>query len=189
MTEKLNKYYNTLCEAYDRNEWFFAQNEDRAHNAVIMLVMLEKSNYIKMFCGEMSVFRNSFYDEIEKEHLGQGVELKRRMADALRRFLNREDSTLKIVMEFFDKAFFSDTIVPKTFFVSNSNVELSALPKELAGKLNIPHLAFTEDERMVRIELDKDTHEAICKIGIVENAASPASAFNRIYTISRPVTA
>mgnify|MGYP006878193108 CR=1 FL=1 len=65
--EDLNEYYDNLCDTFDRGEMDFVMNHDRAHNAVIECFMLNKSNVINMYCGEMSVFREGFYNHINQD--------------------------------------------------------------------------------------------------------------------------
>lgn len=185
MITGIEKYYKNLCDAYDRNEWFFTQNEDRAHNATIMRVMLEKSEDIRMYCGEMSVFRESFYNHIEREHSGLGSELRSKVADALGKFLKKTNSRLQIILEEYDKSIFNDLIIPFRELNSSLGVEIYRLPDEIGNKKEIPHVAFTRDERMVRIELDKTSHEAICKIGTGEDVESPTPAFERLLKLAK----
>ena len=94
--EDLNEYYDNLCDTFDRGEMDFVMNHDRAHNAVIECFMLNKSNVINMYCGEMSVFREGFYNHINQDsnydlkegETALGDEIKKKVIKSLREFIN-----------------------------------------------------------------------------------------------------
>lgn len=163
--EELTKYYEELTAAYDNSNWFFRQNNDCAHNATIIRVMLEKATSINMFCGKMSVFKKDFYTKVEERYPGYGSILKDKVAGALRSFLKKNNANLTVVMENYDENVFDDFIISAEEFKTALPVHLYALKDYLLSKSELPHFSFTENERMVRIETDKESHEAICKIG------------------------
>lgn len=160
----LEEYYNELTEAYKKNAWYFITNEDRAHNATIMRVMLENATKICMFCGELSVFREGFYTHIDNDG-GQGQLLKGNVAAALLSFLKKEGTELSIVMEKFGKDLKEDFILSSEDLKEIRKIKLYALDKSFSEGEDLSHFSFTENEKMTRIELNEDTHEAICKIG------------------------
>ncbi|MDE7431241.1 MAG: hypothetical protein K2N34_04925 [Lachnospiraceae bacterium] len=187
VSEILDKYYQELCEAYDRNEWYFTQNEDRAHNAIIMRVMMEKASNIRMYCGEMSVFRKGFYRHVDEKYPGKGSELMNKVSEALLSFLDRDNANLAIVLERFDEDILNDLIVPRKKFQMSLGVKLFVLPEEIGNKNAIPHLAFTNDERIVRLELNKQTHQAVCKIGEGEDMKMVSPIFERLMKLAKPI--
>lgn len=183
----LDQYYRDLCEAYDRNEWYCTHNEDRAHNATIMRVMMEKSSNIRMYCGEMSVFRKGFYRHVEEKYPGKGPELMNNVSEAFVDFLKRDNAKLSIVLERFEEDFLNDLIVPRKQFQMALGVKLFVLPEEIGNKDAIPHLAFTNDERIVRLELNKTTHQALCKIGVGEDVDMVSPIFDRLLQLAKPI--
>lgn len=62
---RLKRYYNSLQKNKDSNELFL--NSDRVHNALVMSVILDDSADVKMYCGELSLFRKSFKDKVEDD--------------------------------------------------------------------------------------------------------------------------
>lgn len=181
MDQTIEKYYTELCEAYDRGTWYYTKNSDRAHNAAIMLVMLEKAKDISMFCGQLSVFRKSFYRRINEQYPGSGQELLDHVATALSSFLKKEGNRLTILLENYSKKILTDLIISKDELIRSLAVDIYALPDYIGNKGSIYHVAFTEEERMVRLELDKTGHQAICKIGEkTETNYSPTVSFKRL---------
>ena len=100
----LQKYYEFLHKKLMSGESGSVLNSDRAHNAVIERFMLDTSNNIKMYCGEMSVFREGFYRHIDQsvmDFMGDGQEtlgsiLKQQLCESLRGFINNSNSKLSI---------------------------------------------------------------------------------------------
>lgn len=186
MTPELINYYNNLCDAYDGNLKLFVTNHAYTHNALIMRVMLEKSNEVNMYCGEMSVFRKGFYDHIRKENQALGDDMEHGMADVLKKFLTNPEKQLSVLFENYKDKYLSDLIVPLELFKASS-VELLKLPDTIANKQYIPHISFTGNERMVRFELNKETHEAVCRIGINKEKESPKQSFENLKAVAKPV--
>lgn len=180
-------YYNELVNAYDHNDWFYAENTDRMHNATIMRVMLEKASKIYMYCGELSVLRDSFYSHIEKQNRELGISLKEDVSKAFDEFIKNRSNSLEIIMENYSEDFFRDLIINKEL-LKGENVKILYLPDAIEIKKNLPHIAFTQDDRMVRIELNKETHEAICKIGTDKDERPLSESFNRLQRLAEQVT-
>ncbi len=183
MNTELTEYYERLCKAYDSNEQLFITNHARAHNALIMRVMLEKAKEVNMYCGEMSVFRKGFYDHIRREDTALGNEMEQTMATVLTNFLTKPSKQLSVLFENYHDRYLDDLIVPLEIF-KGSTVKLKKLPDTIANKRYIPHISFTGNERMVRFELDKDTHQAVCKIGIDKEKDSPKKAFENLMQLA-----
>lgn len=177
--EDVFSYYDVLKSAYEKNKLLFRKNSDCAHNAMIMRLMLEKSRHISMYCGEMSVFRSAFYNKIKESDSAAGERIETEVRKALVGFLAKEDSSIDIILENEPACLFNDFIVP--YADLKDKVHLAYLPGYIDNKSSIGHFSFTEDEKIVRLELDKKEHVALCKIGDIEGAdkevPSPKSNF------------
>lgn len=191
MNHEIKEYYNQLSLAYKSDEWFYRQNEDRAHNAAIMLVMLENATEISMFCGEMSVFRKRFYEYINQAEPGLGDELRNSISEALLRFISDPNKKITIILEDFSDVYLSDLIIPKDKFLYSPSVKILSLPDDYIGKESIFHVTFTENEHMVRLEINKDSHEAICKIGgsLEQAPKTLANSFHALLKRALPLPA
>lgn len=86
-------YYDTLKHAYETDQFYLSRNTDTAHNTMIMRLMLKKSNKIYTYCGNMSVFRQSFYDSLHAANL-HGEEIKQFMIEVLTDFLKRKNTSI-----------------------------------------------------------------------------------------------
>lgn len=157
-----------LARAYDEGTSFFGRNSDHAHNAMVMKLMLEKSDSISMYCGEMSVFRKKFYDIIRQKDAETGNKIETLMAQALEAFCSKEKAEIKIILPHFDSSYLNDLIVDKNDFLRVA--QIAALPtipdagfQESVRQLN--HFSFTHDRRISRIEIEEDKHAALLMIG------------------------
>ena len=168
--EDLNEYYDNLCDTFDRGEMDFVMNHDRAHNAVIECFMLNKSNVINMYCGEMSVFREGFYNHINQDsnydlkegETALGDEIKKKVIKSLREFINRPNVSLNIYFERFDRKFLRDLIDLRVFSDGVSSEKMA-------------HVSYT-DTNIVRMERNPQTHEATCAINPPEEILSKVKA-------------
>ena len=152
--EDLNEYYDNLCDTFDRGEMDFVMNHDRAHNAVIECFMLNKSNVINMYCGEMSVFREGFYNHINQDNnydlkegeTALGDEIKKKVIKSLREFINRPNVSLNIYFERFDRKFLRDLIDLRVFSdgVSSEKIRLFKLEDNLFLKSDMAHVSYTD---------------------------------------------
>jgi hypothetical protein len=187
MAQNINEYYEELLKAYVSGEWYFAQNKDRAHNATIMRVMLEKATEIRMFCGEMSVFRKGFYRHIQKDNPELAQYLMDNVREALRGFLSRCDTRMTLILEEYNKEYWADTILPRSEFLNSLGFELLELPDYIGNKKSLSHITIADDERMVRLEVDKTTHEAVCKTGKTEGEFTPTNIFANLLKLAKPI--
>lgn len=186
--EDIKKYLRELNEAYDGNHLFYRDNTDRSHNAAIMLVMLQKSHDIKMYCGEMSVFRTSFYDHIKREDEATADYLRAEMTSALSSYL-REGKNLNIILEN-QPTCLKDTLIPKADLksaMSQSHFQLMVLPDGLKSKKEIGHFAYGDTQRILRLETNKENHEATCRIGTEPISSSAYHMFATLEKIAEPV--
>ncbi len=98
-TQVSTTYYEELKAMLSSSEYDSINNDERFHNAEITRLFLEEGGHIRMFCGEMSVFRSSFYDHISLE---KGAEvanhLRSIIEDRLQEFFNNPDNKLDIVL-------------------------------------------------------------------------------------------
>ncbi len=167
--KEIEAYYRSLDDAYKSGQESNRFNTDRSHNATIFRFMLDKSEHIYMFCGELSVLRHSFAKYV-KEDCGpaDGEKGMRRMYDSLACFLSDEKKTLHIILEndisSDHKGHFVDDLVTKELFMKalkKGQIELNALGDNLTSKEGLSHFTYT-DTQIVRIEQDKVEHSAIC---------------------------
>ncbi|MBD5272045.1 MAG: hypothetical protein HDS42_02030 [Bacteroides sp.] len=178
------KYYEEIRNDYQKGKINVVRNSDRSHNAMIMRLMLESSDEISMFCGEMSIFRKGFYDHIKTENKERGEKIEALISKALKDFIGREQAKLNIILPSFDESFLNDLIVEKEEFRKVANIHV--LPSiddkgynEALKQLN--HFSYTKDKKITRIEDDMDLHEATLIIGLVEPIAEKTkSIFNRL---------
>lgn len=187
--EEIKAYLKELRDAYDNQKLFFRDNTDRSHNAAIMLVMLQKSHDIKMYCGEMSVFRNGFYDYIQKDDEATAEYLRTEMASALSSYLNNGNN-LNIILEEYKPHYLNDTIIPRTELESamaQNHFLLETLPNGLMSKKGIDHFSYGDGQRILRWETNKENHQATCRIGVEPISSSAEDIFARLSKIAKPV--
>ena len=163
--DDLKEYYNSLQRAFQEKKEAYYYNTDRSHNATVMYFMFDNATNIKMYCGELSVLRNNFYEHI----LNDGTEeedvnsLKKTMLQSLAVFLEKENSQLEIVLENYSEKIFSDLICEELFLenMRKKKIRLYKLDDELSFKKSINHFSYT-DTNILRFEEDKTLHNAIC---------------------------
>lgn len=165
-----DEYYNTLQTKLDSKKVDFELNENRAHNTTIVRFMLDNSNYINMYCGEMSVFRNNFYKYINEnanDDEALGDYLRKKLIESLFSFINRENSKLNIYLEKYSNDYFDDLIDLRIFSegIATGKINIYKLNDKLLLKSGLSHISYT-DTNIVRMERDKYTHEAICAINV-----------------------
>ncbi len=165
-----DEYYNTLQTKLDSKKTDFELNENRAHNTTIVRFMLDNSNNINMYCGEMSVFRNNFYKYINEnanDDEALGDYLRKKLIESLFSFINRENSKLNIYLEKYSNDYFDDLIDLRIFSegIATGKINIYKLNDKLLLKSGLSHISYT-DTNIVRMERDKYTHEAICAINV-----------------------
>lgn len=164
----IEKYYDKLKDALSKGKNYEDRNHNRSHNAMVMKLMLENSDEINMFCGEMSIFRKGFYDEIRIKHPEEGNLLETLMREALNEFFNKKKSLINIILQRYEVKYLDDLIVDKEIFLKH--VKLSHLPElDYEGYRksvkHVNHFSFTKDRKIARWEMNMDKHEAIVNIG------------------------
>ena len=194
--DELQEYYSTLKSKLQSKECNYILNHDRAHNAIIESFMLNESNNINMYCGEMSVFRNDFYNYINKEHCSSnddedslGNRLKKDVISALDSFIKRDDTCLNIYFETYNKNYCSD-VIDKELFKEGSNankIHFYSLSDELVLKKELFHIAYASP-CMIRVETNSEIHEATCAINPPKNIIdSVTKIFNSFSLVGKEI--
>lgn len=162
--KELTAYYHNLEEAFKRTEETYYFNNDRSHNATVMRFMFDNAKQVNMYCGELSVLREKFYDHIGKDSGEKNAEkVKNAMINSLNSFLNSQDSKLTVVFENYSDKIFDDLIC-KNLFVSKLKeniISFYKLDEAFSFKADINHFCYT-DSGITRFEVDKMLHNAIC---------------------------
>lgn len=163
-------YYNKLVSILQSNNFDIEMNRDRVHNSVIMSFVLEKSNSICMYCGEMSVFRKPFYEYIIRDnHPDLGDFLKKKLSRSMSDFINRDDTDLQIILEKKMTSIPDDLIFEDDFLeaVKVGKIKISYLNPDIVFNNTMSHFSFTS--RTVRMEKDKKEHTAIFSVNAPTN--------------------
>jgi len=183
---EVERYYSELLSAYDNNSLIYRDNTDRIHNAAIMLLMLTKGSSIKMFCGEMSIFRDEFYNEMANTDAPASKHWKEKITAALSDFLSDENRSLEIVVENYSDSMLDDFLLSKGV-IDKAPISIFQLPDSIKNKHDILHFSLTGDERIVRLETEKKNHTAICRVGIdTESATSSLANFEKLKSLAIP---
>lgn len=134
-------------------------NNDRKHNATILCFMLDTSNEINMYCGEMSIFREKFYSYVD-DNCGEA--LKEDVIGALNAFVQRQNVKLNIIVENYSDDIFSDVICADIFRagIHKKKIYMRKLNKDSAVTDGLTHCVYT-NTKAVRIEEDKDKHSGM----------------------------
>lgn len=197
--EEATAYYDMLNAAINSNLTHYFKNNDRIHNCEIARTMLNRSEGdVKMFCGEMSVFRNGFYSYIDLDPANQepennerplGRALRNQLADAIINFVNHGDRRLMIVVEHFNKSHLNDLISPEAIDLGRTNgaIEIKALRDDTVMKQNLGHFSFCAAPNMVRLEQDKVTHTAICAVNRPDDTGTFDSMFTSLWNLAEPI--
>lgn len=181
---KLYEFYDKLAAAYDKDELVFENNFDRGHNAAVMLLMLRKSKRISMVCGSMSVFRKSFYRYIREDYPADGERMEEEIRESLRSFISRSDTKLRIILENPTGKEFDEFLIPIEEFCQNAEIYKLKWDRDMP---ELGHFSFTEDEKIVRLENNKETHEALIKIGNWDKEEKAAPLFDKLILQSEAV--
>lgn len=195
--EELQSYYEALLQKLESGESEFVLNSDRAHNAIIERFMLDTSSEIKMYCGEMSVFREGFYAHIDKatgntaDNIGEtiGEILRRELSESLCQFIDKDNSSIDIFFERYDTSMMMDLIAPSLFIkgIRLGKIRLYKLKDNLFLKNGVVHTSWT-DNNIIRIERNPITHEAICAINAPQNIVdSVKNAFDSMLEVGEIV--
>lgn len=181
----IQAYYNALKDAFQSQQESNTFNSDRSHNATIFRFMLDNSKAIKMYCGELSVFRQGFYDYVEKNaEQGDGVKIMDAMSESLRTFLAKDDTHLTIIVENYTPELLKDVVVDEfAEAVKRGQVELRQLGDDLSFKKVLNHFTVT-DSKIVRAEQSKEEHSAVCTMHDDVYYQMIDRSFDKLYLLS-----
>lgn len=168
--QELNKYYEELNEYFKKGELHAVPNSDSAHDSTIMRFMLDKSESLSIYCGEMSVFRNLFYKEIEDHQMlneESTMDLKEQIQISLRKFLSRSNSRINLIVKTFKKTFIDDVIETKIFKngIKNGQIKIFEIKDKRVAVDAVPHFSFTE-KKIVRMEQNMEQRSGLCAVNI-----------------------
>lgn len=167
----LNQYYDNLMAHLNGDQLFSVSNSDRAHNSAVMRFMFNNCSDINMFCGEMSVFRNGFYNHIDRDNqddeVNLGSQLKDQLILAISNFLEQPNCKLKIIIANYSKKQFSDLISKQIFMMGAAcgKIEFYSLDGRKILKESLRHCAYSNNG-IVRMEEDQESHKGICSMHI-----------------------
>ena len=183
--KEIQAYYNALKVAFQSKQESNTFNSDRSHNATIFRFMLDNSKAIKMYCGELSVFRQGFYDYVEKNaEQGDGVKIMDAMSESLRTFLAKDDTHLTIIVENYTPELLKDVVVDEfAEAVKRGQVELRQLGDDLSFKKVLNHFTVT-DSKIVRAEQSKEEHSAVCTMHDDVYYQMIDRSFDKLYLLS-----
>ena len=118
-----------------------------------------------MYCGEMAVFHEKFYERIASQISKEvAKEAKDMFVEALKKFLNRENSTIKIYVEKDDKLDFPQLLAKDEIHVARKNgrFDIFKVDENKIFKSALQHMTVGDRNRIVRWETDKKSHSAKC---------------------------
>lgn len=186
--KEIQAYYDALKVAFQSKQESNTFNNDRSHNATVLRFMLDNSKAIKMYCGELSVFRQGFYDYVEKNaEQGDGELIMNEMDKSLRNFLSKDDTHLTIIVENYTPELLKDVVVDEfAEAVKNGQVELRQLGDDLSFKKVLNHFTVT-DSKIVRAEQSKEEHSAVCTMHDDAYYQMIDKSFNKLYLLSSAV--
>lgn len=162
--EELTQYYADLNEAFMSTEESYHFNNDRSHNATVMRFMFDHAEQVNMYCGELSVLRDKFYDHIAKDSDPKDAKaVKDAMTNSLNNFFNKPNSKLTVVFESYSDKILDDLICKELFInkLKENAISFYKLDETFSFKSDINHFCYT-DSGIARFEVDKMLHNAIC---------------------------
>lgn len=164
MQFNIDAYYKELKQAFDSSNEDICFNDDKAHNAVVMQFMFDNCSEIKMFCKQMSVLRNHFYDKQDDFGGADVNELRNKTSMSLKKFLQRCNTKMHIIMT--DNKEVDDCIEDSIMkhYIELGKIDVKILPNYFLSKDSIDHFTIgTSDLHfIVRSENDCSKHSALC---------------------------
>lgn len=180
----IKKYFAEVENAAKENTPYYCYNEDREHNAAILSAMFSTSNRIRMYCGSMSVFRNSFWDKIkDSSAIVQIFEKK------LNEFASEANNSFEIVVEKYPEDGFRDFKFKDILsnMLETKILKLYKLGDSITFKEEIPYFTFAS-ACFVRVEQDKESHSALCAINNEELMNSSEIFYSKLKEFANPVS-
>lgn len=187
-TNEMDRYYLDLKQSLETKAPVFQYNKDRAHNSVVLRLMLDTSTIIKMYCGQLTVMRTSFYDHIREENEELAKELQSKLQESFKTFLSKDNSKMVIILETYKKEYLKDLISVEDFQkgLMDGKIELFKLSNSLTFKQQLYHFSLS-DTMIVRLEQDKEQHSAVCSLNQKDIYESANSAFDKIEAIGEKI--
>ncbi|MDR1056535.1 MAG: hypothetical protein LBL90_12110 [Prevotellaceae bacterium] len=195
----LEDYYKNLTKLAGEKKTVRFLNQDRAHNAVVMLVMLEHAEKrIQMYCGALSIFRENFQQKA-KENINQQTsgsedaerfDVFKKLRKSLQEFLNKDHTTFEAIIENPGDNFWEEEIIKEDLFhrIEEGKVQLYKLKTfNKDSKFNLNHFAIGDDT-MYRRESDMKLHTALCCFNNEAGVSVLASNFAMLKSFSVPLT-
>ncbi len=167
----LEIYYKQLEDLIASGRVHSITNRDRAHNSTILRFMLNESDTVNMFCGQMSIFRDKFYDRINEDNDDSlGTYLKNEMVKSLTNFINKANSKLNIILEEFNTIYLSDLISSSVFKagIRTGKISLRKSDPRLFISQSVPHFTFTSRD-IARMEIEQEPHSGICTVNLTND--------------------
>ncbi len=164
--EDIKRYKSVLERKLSEGRTDMEENDDCVHNVVVNCVMLENCNEIRMYCGQMALFHNKFYDRIKNETGSKDCadEAKKMFDKSLRNFIGRPNSHLSIFVENYDEIA-SDNMLDARLIndaIDRKILNIYKVDGNLIFKSSMQHMTVGDKNRMVRWETDKKYHKAQC---------------------------
>lgn len=187
-TNEMDRYYLDLKQSLETKAPVFQYNKDRAHNSVVLRLMLDTSTIIKMYCGQLTVMRTSFYDHIREENEELAKELQSKLQESFKTFLSKDNSKMVIILETYKKEYLKDLISVEDFQkgLMDGKIELFKLSNSLTFKQQLYHFSLS-DTMIVRLEQDKEQHSAVCSLNQKDIYESANSTFDKIEAIGEKI--
>ena len=184
ITNDINTYFAEVEKAAKDSTPYYCYNEDREHNAAILSAMFSTSNRIKMYCGSMSVFRNSFWDKIKDSSAIVQI-----FKEKLDEFADHENNSLEIVIENYPEEGFRDFKFKDILYkmLEAKKLKLYKLGDSITFKEEIPHFTLAS-ACFVRVEQDKENHSALCAINNEELMNSSEIFYSKLKEFANPVS-
>lgn len=192
--KELEIYYQKLNTAFNSKETSSHYNSDRTHNAMVMCFMLDKSSSINMYCGQLSVFRESFFNHIKKDNTDNDTkndisdELKEKLRGCLTNFLDQENVSFNVIFESYNEEYSKDLLYKDEFLsgIENDKIHFYKLDDSLSFKKDLYHFSYTNSQ-IVRLEQDKMKHSAICTIKDLDIYNSAKNNFLKLLSLAQSV--
>ena len=186
--KQMEEYYQKLKSAFDSKKVFDYYNQDRAHNATVFRLMLDESENIFMYCGELSLLRIPFYDLVvggDKDK-NNTEPIMTSMYESLSKFFKKSNSHICVILENKqDIDNFKDTNLVRSA-LDNKQLEIYYLGNDLTTRNDLNHFTVTDSE-IVRVEQDKEQHSAICTLNDEEYYLQFNKYFQQILSYSKPL--
>ena len=153
------KEYNTKIErAASESKAELQWNDSRANNAIIMKEMFRYANEIKMYCGEGSIFKQSFAERVSDEVEEGDYNPMEDLYGQINNFLKKDNSKLTIILQ---KEKSIEGLSPQLEETWNDKrAKKDIVICKLDDKLD-PRFHFSiGDKRMYRREIGAEEHSA-----------------------------